>query len=150
MRIKHKKLVQTVMAVVLVASFASLYTAGHVSQTIGLRPAVVYADGDDGGTADAVPEKLADTRKNDCHGDLNASNCGIVKILQMTINILSAVAGLAIVIAIIVAGIQYTASQDDPQALASAKGRITNALIALVLLIFFGGLLQWLVPGAVL
>ena len=42
--------------------------------------------------------------------------------------------GLAAVLVIVVAGIQYTTSQGDPAAIKSAKSRIVNAVVGLILL----------------
>ncbi len=89
--------------------------------------------------------------KNDCNGaDLNEENCEIVRYLKIAINTLSALAGVAIIGSIIVGGIQYSTSADDPQAVAKAKGRIMNALIALLLFTFGYGILMWLIPGGLL
>lgn len=54
--------------------------------------------------------------------------------------------GLAVVISIIVAGIQYSASNGNPQNIAKAKERIINAVIGLVLYLFLAALLRYLVP----
>lgn len=102
----------------------------------------------------SAPNTITDTPKaikSDCNADdLDESNCGIIKYLKMAINTLSAVAGVVIVGSVIFAGIQYSASADDPQAVAKAKGRIINALIALLLFVFGYGILNWLIPGGVL
>jgi Na+/phosphate symporter len=68
---------------------------------------------------------------------------------MITINVLSALVGVIVVIMIIVGGIQYSAAGDDPQKVAAAKSKITNALLALFLFIFMYALLQWLVPGGI-
>lgn len=60
---------------------------------------------------------------------------------------LSALAGIVIVISIIVGGVQYTTAGADPSKVAAAKHRITNAIIALLCLIFLFAFIQWLVPG---
>lgn len=60
---------------------------------------------------------------------------------------LTAVAGIAIVIAIIVGGVQYSSAGADPSKVAAAKQRIVNAIIALLSLIFLFAFIQWLVPG---
>lgn len=70
--------------------------------------------------------------------------------LQSAVNLLTALAGLAITGSVIVAGIQYSTSGGNPQAAAQAKGRIVNALIALLALIFMFAFFQWLVPGGIL
>lgn len=88
--------------------------------------------------------------KHDCEKQpLDETNCGIVKILNVAINIFSGLFALTIIIVVIVAGIQYSASSGDPQAAAAAKKRITNALIAVVAFGLMYGFLQWLVPGGI-
>jgi hypothetical protein len=68
----------------------------------------------------------------------------------MFINILSGLVGIVIVTMITVGGIQYSSARDNPQAVAAARGRITNALIALVAYILMYAFLQYLIPGGIL
>jgi hypothetical protein len=100
-----------------------------------------------GGSAD-LPKYVA----NDCNaegGVLNSGNCGIVKYLLIFINGLSAIVGVVIVLVIIVGGIQYAASADDPSRVSAAKKRILNAILGLVTFIFMYAFLQYIVPGGV-
>jgi len=60
---------------------------------------------------------------------------------------MGSIVGLVVTVSIVVGGIQYSASADDPSRLAAARKRIRNAVIALVAFLFLYGLLQWLVPG---
>lgn len=88
---------------------------------------------------------------NDCDkADLNQNNCGIIKYLVLFIKFLSAVVGVAIVVSIIIGGIQYSVSADDAGAVTAAKKRIMNALLALALYIFSFAILQYLIPGGIL
>lgn len=59
----------------------------------------------------------------------------------------SAGVGVVVVIAVIIAGIRYSAAQANPQATAGAISQIRNALIGLLIYIFMYALLQFLVPG---
>ena len=89
-------------------------------------------------------------KTNDCrvpYSQLNSSNCGIIKMIVIITNIMSAMVGVVIVISIIWAGIQYSASKSDPNAVARARARISNAILALFLYIFMFAFLQWAVPG---
>lgn len=75
-------------------------------------------------------------------------NCDVVQdYVNPAINVLAAMVGVTVVISIVVAGIQYSASADDPQRVAQAKRRITNALLALLGSFVFYAFLQWLIPG---
>lgn len=82
-------------------------------------------------------------------GELNKENCGIVKWAVMATRALSALVGVIVVIMVVVGGIQYSASRDNPQATAAAKGRIVNALFALLIYLFMFSFLQWAVPGGI-
>ena len=90
--------------------------------------------------------------KYDCtakYTDLNADNCNIVKLVTVITNVLSAVAGVVIALMIIVGGIQYAAAGANPQAVAAARGKVKNAIIALFLYVFMFSFLQWLIPGGI-
>lgn len=89
--------------------------------------------------------------KGKCQAEqLDVSNCGIVAYIVLLINIMTSLVGIVITIMIAWGGIQYSTSRDNPQATAAAKGKIIQALIALVLYIFMWSLLQYLIPGGVL
>lgn len=80
-----------------------------------------------------------------------AKNCDLVtKYVNPFINLLSALIGVVVVIAIVVGGIQYSAAGGDPQTVALAKQRIMHALIALLVFIFLYALLNFLIPGGLL
>ncbi len=63
------------------------------------------------------------------------------------IRFLSMGVGIVVVISIIVAGIQYSASEGNPETTQSAKNRIRSAIIGLVLYVFIFAIIQFLVPG---
>lgn len=65
------------------------------------------------------------------------------------IRFLSVGVGLAIVLAIIVSGIQYSISEGNPEATQAAKSKIQSAVIALFIYLFTFALVQYLVPGGV-
>lgn len=69
--------------------------------------------------------------------------------LQNGINLLTALAGLAITASVIIGGIQYSTSGGNPTASAAAKKRIGNAFLALLALVFLYTFLQWIVPGGI-
>ena len=85
-------------------------------------------------------------------GDCDTLNeCDLFsKYINPSINFLSAFVGVAVVISLIIGGIQYGSSAGDPQKVTAAKNRIRNAIIALVLFIFLYMLLNFLVPGGLL
>ncbi len=85
------------------------------------------------------------------NGDpLDSENCRIIGIIVDAINILSGLAGLAIVASLVIAGYQYMTARDNAGQIQKAKTRIIWALSALALFIFMYAILNFLVPGGVL
>lgn len=83
-----------------------------------------------------------------CSG--NASCTSVVNnYLNPVIDFLAAGVGIIVTSMIVIAGIQYITSQDNPQAVSAARNRIFNAVIALVIFGLMYALLQWLVPGGI-
>lgn len=84
-------------------------------------------------------------KANDCSIE---GGCDIIaRYANPLITGLSAIVGVVVVIMIVVGGIQYASSRDNPQAVSAAKRRITNAILGLLaysLLYFF---LEWIIPG---
>lgn len=82
-------------------------------------------------------------------GNASTGSDGINKYLAQGINILTAVAGLAIVGSIIFGGIQYTTAGGNASQVSAAKTRITVSVASIILLAFGYALLQWLIPGGI-
>lgn len=80
---------------------------------------------------------------NDCWQDLPIFKDYVAPALD----ILSLVVVPLITLVIILAGVQYSAASGDPGKVSAAKGRIINAVIALVSYVFLWAFLQWLIPG---
>ena len=85
--------------------------------------------------------------KKDSGGDIG--NNPIIKLIATIVRFLSVGVGIAVTISIVIAGIQYISSQGNPQTLQAAQGRLTNAIIALVLFIFMTTIINFLIPGGV-
>lgn len=75
---------------------------------------------------------------------------GIYDILAIVINILTAAVGVAAVVGIVIAGIQYMTSSGDPATMTKAKNRIVQVVIGLFAWGSMWALLEWLIPGGVL
>lgn len=73
----------------------------------------------------------------------------VTKMVVYAINILGGVIGILVTIIIITGGIQYSSAGGDPQKVAQAKKRITNAIIALVSYFFLFVVINYLVPGGI-
>lgn len=82
-------------------------------------------------------------------GDPDAELNPIVDLTFAVIRILSTLVGIGIIIMVIVAGIQYSAAQGNPQATAAAIAKVRNAIIGLAVYLLIFSLLQWLVPGGI-
>jgi hypothetical protein len=101
--------------------------------------------------------KVTDTAN--CPGDTavssgncsDVSNCDLIsKYINPFINFLAALVGVAVVISIVIGGIQYGSSAGDPQKVSAAKNRIRNAIVALLTFLFLYALLNFLIPGGLL
>jgi hypothetical protein len=81
---------------------------------------------------------------------VDISNNPIVKkVLDPLVAVLSAGVGIVVVGVIIVGGIQYMLAGDNATAVAAAKKRIINGLIALAVFMLMFVFLQWIIPGGV-
>lgn len=91
--------------------------------------------------------------KNPGGGSNCVDNSGggiVVNYLKTILQFLSATVGAAVVLMVIVAGIQYIVSNGDPKAITDAKDRLINAVTALVLFILAFAILSFVVPGGIL
>jgi hypothetical protein len=84
----------------------------------------------------------------DCYCKGSTGEC-ITDDIQTIINVLSVGVGVVATIVIIIAGLQYMTSRDNPQVVQAAKTRILNVIIALVAYTFIYAFLQWVVPGGI-
>ncbi|MCA9312716.1 hypothetical protein KDA08_00125 [Candidatus Saccharibacteria bacterium] len=73
----------------------------------------------------------------------------IDRLVQSTVDLVSAVTGIVIVLSIVIGGIQYMTARDNAKQVAAAKNRILMSVLSLVLFIFAYTILQWLVPGGI-
>jgi hypothetical protein len=89
--------------------------------------------------SDTVPPPV------NCNG---TASCNLAtSYLQPTLDLLSGIVGIVVVISLIMGGIEYSTSEGDPQKSAKAKRRITNTLFALIAYFFLYAFLQFLIPG---
>ena len=80
----------------------------------------------------------------------SGSSCDLIaKYINPAIDLFSLSFGLIAVISIIFGGIQYSASQGDPQKTAAAKSRISNTMLAIFIYLFLYSFLQFLIPGGI-
>lgn len=75
--------------------------------------------------------------------------CIIDKYINPAIKTLAALVGVVVTISIIVGGIQYASSGDDPQKVSAAKSRIVKALLTLIGFFFLFAFLNYIIPGGI-
>lgn len=73
----------------------------------------------------------------------------ILDFVYAIIRFLSIGVGIVITIALILAGIQYSASEGNAEASTKAKKHVESALTGLVIFIFTWSIMQFLIPGGV-
>jgi len=121
-------------------------------------PGTVCADGSmPGGPAQSrcqagtTPDSKGQCQINtECNNPDNLKDqCQITDYLIKFIDALSAIVGIVIVIMIAIAGIQYSAARDNPQAVVAARAKIFNTILALVVFLFSFAFLQYIVPGGI-
>jgi hypothetical protein len=77
-------------------------------------------------------------------------NCSLVDtFINPLIVFLSALVGIVVTASIIIGGIQYSAAGDNPQAVAAARKRIFNAVLALLIYGLLYGFLNFIIPGGI-
>lgn len=85
-----------------------------------------------------------------CLGNNGPKNMGAIEdLVYALVRFLSAGIGIAVVIFIILAGIQYSTSEGNPEQTQQAKNKIRDAIVGLIIYIFAFALVQYLVPGGV-
>jgi uncharacterized membrane protein YraQ (UPF0718 family) len=119
--------------------------------TLGLLVPTISATATAAASNGTISNTAATKCKNSTPAELNKclKTNPIVQDIQTIVNFLSALVGIVVTAALILGGIQYSGSRDNPQAMQAAKGRIQNAIIALVMYFLIFAFLQWLIPGGV-
>lgn len=164
MRRVNKHIVRKVLATALllfglvVAPVALLPAASYAATTVTCSDGKTKVAPDQVATAcPNVPDKAVcntsgagcQVQGGNCHEVTNGCDL-IKKFVQPFIDFLSALVGVAVVISIVIGGMQYGSSGGDPQKVTAAKNRIRNSIIALITFIFLLSLLNFLIPGGLL
>jgi hypothetical protein len=88
--------------------------------------------------------------KDNCVNNDKASGGAVVNYLRTALTLMSYLVGAVIVLMIVWAGYGYMMSAGDPGQIKEAKGRVVNAITALVLFLMMYAIINFLVPGQVL
>lgn len=70
--------------------------------------------------------------------------------LKSIIRFMSGLFGIAAVLMVIVSGFQYMTSAGNPEAVKSAKKRLGNVILSIILFSMMFGILSYIIPGGVL
>src|SRR5688572_22009018 len=97
-----------------------------------------------------IPQAAYAATSNVCGTAGTNCNSFVTTYINPIILLLTGLVGVVAVISIIVAGIQYSTSADDPGAVTKAKQRIFNTVLGLIAYIFLFAFLNYLVPGGIL
>lgn len=88
-----------------------------------------------------------------CEGggdDCDINNLSLVRRLNWLVNFLALIVLPIITIMMVIAGIQYSSSQGNPQGQQAAKNKLKNLVVSVVAFIFIWTLLEWLIPGGII
>jgi hypothetical protein len=91
----------------------------------------------------------SDTSPNPNNCGVSGTNCIVSGYLDPFIKFLSISVSLVVVIAVVTGGIQYSTSQDNPEAVKAARKRIFNALLALVCYFLLYAFLNFIIPNGI-
>ncbi|MCA1807371.1 MAG: pilin [Actinobacteria bacterium] len=95
-------------------------------------------------------DRTEENRQNPSEDAIHPDNCGITNYIRIFTNALSVLVGVVVIAMLVFGGIRYSSAGANPQAVASAKQHISNALLALAIYLFTFAFLQWIVPGGLL
>ena len=112
-------------------------------------PTATYAAPTEGNEEGGSSTASSDAGTDLCEGATQRCNHFINTYVNPFIYLLSALVGVVAVISIIMAGVQYASSADDPSTVSKAKTRIFNTVIGLVAYIFLFAFFEYLVPGGI-
>ena len=74
---------------------------------------------------------------------------GIAEQVRNVYKLLIAGVGIISLIMLIIAGLQYMTSRDNPQAVQAAKSKVYNVFIAIFCFVFLTAFLEWLIGGII-
>lgn len=103
--------------------------------------------GSRGGTRNNSSGQGHQNQSSNTSSNTSTGQSDIDEYLATGVNILSAVAGLAITGSIVVGGLQYASAGGNSAQVSSAKNRILVSVASLLMLGFGYAILQWIIPG---
>ncbi len=85
---------------------------------------------------------------NGCKSN-NGSNCLVTAYINPLIKFLNVAVSLVVVISVVVGGVQYSTSRDNPEAVKAARKRILNALLGFAAYFLLYAFLNFIIPGGI-
>ncbi|HUY53105.1 MAG TPA: hypothetical protein VMV24_00825 [Candidatus Dormibacteraeota bacterium] len=85
---------------------------------------------------------------NGCNSN-NGSNCLITGYINPLIKFLNVAVSLVVVISVVMGGVQYSTSRDNPEAVKAARKRILNALLGFAAYFLLYAFLNFIIPGGI-
>lgn len=101
--------------------------------------------------AGALPVTVAQQKQVQvCNSPTDACSSFVTKYINPFIKLLTAVVGIGAALSLVIAGIQYSQSADDPSKVSKAKDRIVQTIIGLLAYIFLFAFLNYIIPGGLI
>ena len=95
----------------------------------------------------AANDKVEAAILTDCADAEDGSGMGIKCVVQLVINIVSILIGIAGIIGIVIVGIQYLTAGGNEEQTRKAKRRLYEIIIGIAMYALIYALLSWLLPG---
>jgi hypothetical protein len=86
---------------------------------------------------------------NGCNPKTGSNNCLVTGYINPLIKFLNVAVSLVVVISVVMGGIQYSTSKDNPEAVKAARKRIFNALIGFAAYFLLYAFLNFIIPGGI-
>lgn len=112
--------------------------------------AILQGDKDAGGLVDPLDSDPAVAESESLHQADDSESGKFFSYLAIIFTVFSALAGIAMVASLVVAGIQYATAGDNAGAISKAKSRIVYTLIALLLYVMLFYIVTWLIPSDII
>lgn len=145
-----KMIKQTLTKSLLVVMFIGIASLVVIQPPVFAANAIGGGGGGGGGTTknsgvkcSVLPQTICDEANTKTGGQ------AIWDFLIMVLNILTAGVGVAAVIGIIVAALQYSSAEEKADQVHNAKMRIWNIILGLIFYLIMYAFLQFLIPGGI-
>lgn len=152
---KHNYIKQLAFGIFGLSLISGVLGAGLLasSRAAAIAPTAIFAQTpppeQQQGEEKTEPVEIPKSEKSkECEGGGDCQD-KMFEYINFAIVALSAMAGVIFVIMTVWGGIEYASAGGDPQKVATAKGKITNAIIGLIAFGLLYGFLSWIVPGGI-